>query len=171
MTFEELAAHEAIRQTLARYCRGVDRGDVALLQSVYHDGATDNHGAFNGPAAEFAPLLVQSMDESPITGQHHITNVLIELDGTAAKVESYYVAWHPVPVGDSWGFAVVGGRYLDDFEDRDGQWRIVRRDVLMDWSNEPVSAADWAGAQMFPAGGRRDDDPSASFFASRPTQG
>lgn len=167
MTLDELSAHEAIRQTLARYCRGVDRGEPEMLRSVYHEGATDNHGAFNGPADQFATMLIESMDASPIAGQHHITNVLIELDGSTAKVESYYLAWHPVPVGDGWGHAMVGGRYLDDFEERNGQWRIVRRDVLMDWSHEPEVASAWAGAELFPPGGRREADPSASFFQGR----
>ncbi|MDB5446065.1 MAG: hypothetical protein JWQ97_1382, partial [Phenylobacterium sp.] len=35
MGLEELAAHIEIQQVLYRYCRGVDRGDVALLASVY----------------------------------------------------------------------------------------------------------------------------------------
>jgi hypothetical protein len=167
MTPEELTAHEAIRQTLARYCRGVDRGDSEMLLSVYHEGAIDNHGAFNGAAADFATMLIEGMDASPIVGQHHITNVLIELDGNdKANVESYYVAWHPVPMGaeGDWGHVMVGGRYLDRFENRDGDWRIARRDVLMDWSNEPMPAVDWAAATSFPAGGRRDADPSSAFF-------
>ncbi len=168
MNVDELCAHEAIRQTLARYCRGVDRGDLEVLRSVYHEGATDNHGAFNGPADEFAALLIEGMDAAPVAGQHHITNVLIELTGpSTARVESYYVAWHPVPVGDGWGHAMVGGRYLDDFEQRQGQWRIVRRDVLMDWSYEPAEVAQWSGAAMFPAGARREADPSAAFFSTR----
>lgn len=166
MTLDELAAHEAIRQTLARYCRGVDRGDHEMLLSAYHEGAVDNHGAFNGPAADFANTLIQSMDASPVASQHHITNVLIELDGKAANVESYYVAWHPLPTEPegTWGHVMVGGRYLDRFEERGGEWRIVQRDVLMDWSNEPVQAVDWAAAAAFPTGGRRDADPSVAFF-------
>ena len=166
MTLEELAAHESIRQTLARYCRGVDRGDHEMLMSVYHEGAVDNHGLFNGPATDFASMLIESMDASPVAGQHHITNVLIQLDGDKAAVESYYVAWHPVPteVEGQWGHVMVGGRYLDRFEERDGEWRIVHREVLMDWSNEPAPATGWVGAASFPAGGRRDADPSALFF-------
>lgn len=167
MTLEELAAHEAIRQTLARYCRGVDRGEPEMLLSVYHEGAIDNHGAFNGPAPDFATMLIRSMDESPIVGQHHITNVLIELVGPdKANVESYYIAWHPVPTetDGQWGHVMVGGRYLDRFEARDGDWRILKRDVLIDWSNEPVPAIDWAAASSFPTGGRRDTDPSSAFF-------
>lgn len=167
MTLEELAAHEAIRQALGRYCRGVDRGDHAMLMSVYHDGAVDNHGRFNGPASEFATLLVESMDASPIPGQHHITNVLIVLDGDVADVESYYVAWHPTPTDrdGEWGLAMVGGRYLDRFENRSGDWRIAHREVLIDWSREPGPAVDWIGAASFPSGARREADPSASLFS------
>jgi len=42
VNLEALSAHLEIRQALANYCRGVDRKDVALLKSVYHDDATDD---------------------------------------------------------------------------------------------------------------------------------
>lgn len=45
MTPGEISAHIEIQQVLFRYCRGVDRGDKELLRSVYHPGATDNHGS------------------------------------------------------------------------------------------------------------------------------
>jgi len=46
-----MGAAEAIRQAALRYCRGVDRLDPELMLSAYHDGATDDHGIFSGPAA------------------------------------------------------------------------------------------------------------------------
>jgi hypothetical protein len=37
-----------IHEVLTRYCRGIDRCDAELLESVYHPDATDNHGQFVG---------------------------------------------------------------------------------------------------------------------------
>lgn len=45
MTLDELLDREAIRDCLARYCRGVDRLDRALLLSTYWPGAEDDHGS------------------------------------------------------------------------------------------------------------------------------
>lgn len=167
MTLDELAAHESIRQVLYRYCRGVDRGDVATISGVYHPDAVDRHGPWSGPGREFADYLVPSMDQSA-TGQHHITNMLIELDGASAAVESYFIAFHPQPPEEGEArHVLVAGRYLDRFEQRDGQWLIAERTVVIDVSR-PLAAdvADWVGAASFPSGARRGDDLSAAFFAS-----
>jgi hypothetical protein len=160
MTQDEIAAHLEIQQILYRYCRGVDRGDRDLLASVYHPGAIDSHGAFKGPGSEFADFLTELMDGIPETGQHHITNMLIDLDGDSARVESYFLALHP---GDG-GRTLVGGRYLDRFEKRGGAWKIAERTVVIDAAGLPEGR--WDGAGQFPEGGRRKKDPSFGWFAT-----
>jgi len=152
-----VAAHLEIQQVLYRYCRAVDRGDAALLESVYHPGAIDNHGAFHGTGAEFAAMLVPAMDASPRVGQHHITNILIDLDGEAAHVESYFLALHPAADGTH---IPVTGRYLDRFERRKGRWAIAERTVVIDWSAQPIPWAPWSANSDYPQGGRRERDPS-----------
>ncbi|MFC4295890.1 nuclear transport factor 2 family protein [Novosphingobium tardum] len=166
MTLDELAAHEAIRQVLYRYCRGVDRGDAAMISAVYHPDAIDYHGAWSGLGREFGDYLVPSMDGAAGAGQHHITNVLIELDGASAAVESYFIAFHPQPAQEHEArHILVAGRYLDRFEQRDGAWLIAERHVVIDVSRPMApEVADWIGAASFPAGARRGDDPSASLF-------
>ena len=39
--------------------------------------------------------------------------------------------------------SVVGGRYLDRFERRDGQWKIAHRLYVMDWNINGASTAEW----------------------------
>jgi len=166
MTLEQLAAHVEIQQVLYRYCRGVDRGDPALIASVYHPGAIDHHGAWTGPGQDFGAYLVPAMDQAPLIGQHHITNALIEVDGETARVESYFVAFHPE--NDAGGRArhvLVGGRYLDQFARRDGAWKITERRVVLDLSRPLERVEGWAGAAYFPAGARREADPSSGLFS------
>jgi hypothetical protein len=156
------AAHIEIQQTLYRYCRAVDRGDEALLRSVYHPGAVDRHGAFQGTGEAFAAMLASSMDRAPRVGQHHITNILIELDGDTANVESYFLALHPlgdIASGEA-SHAPVAGRYLDRFEQRGGAWKIADRTVVLDWSATPVAWSPWAARADYPQGGRGEGDPS-----------
>ena len=33
----------------------------------------------------------------------------------------------------TWSGGLYGGRYLDEFERREGEWRIARRTYVMDW--------------------------------------
>ena len=99
------------------------------------------------------------LDPAPENGQHHITNVLIERDGNVAKVESYFIAFNPMPDG---GRAFVTGRYLDRFERRYGDWKIAERHVVLD-SAEPATRS-FPDIASYPTGGRRDADPSHSWF-------
>lgn len=140
-----LLAKDAIREVLMRYARAVDTADLALIRSVYWPEATDNHGNFNGNAMEFAEFAVGVLKGFRIT-MHYMTNVSIDFpaDGQA-DVQCYFYAHHEhvLAAGESGPamVTVIGGRYLDRFEERGGEWRILARDVTMDWSDHRPSAA------------------------------
>jgi hypothetical protein len=127
----ELMDHEEIRALLFRYCRAVDRGDLALLKSCYHPDSTDDHGFYSGSGWDFAeyvlPILSQ-LDRSI----HSLTNTLIELDGNKAYVETQWSVIHRLrrwgKLTDIWH----QGRYLDELERRDGAWRILHRVTVLD---------------------------------------
>jgi hypothetical protein len=158
-----------IHEVLVRYCRAIDRGDPELLASVYHEGAVDRHGQFQFTDArtQFPPVTVPRLDAMRGVAQHHMTNWLIELDGEAAAVESYFIAFQPVPHEDGREVRTfVGGRYLDRFERRDGRWAIVERSVVLDWTRGELGGEEWPAAAGFPAPGRREADPSHELFGS-----
>ena len=71
---------QAIHEVLMRYCRGIDRCDEELLRSAYHHDATDNHGQFNGKAADFVPWAIKSLRRDERT-THFLCNELIEVEG------------------------------------------------------------------------------------------
>jgi len=168
MDIDEIAARLEIQDVLCTYARGVDRGDHDALASVYHEGATDHHCNFSGPAAEFVQGLVDRAKHDPIVGQHHITNTKIAMDGRDdARVESYFLAFRPhVEAGEKW-LAVAGGRYLDHFQRRDGAWKIRARQVVMDWTRDEQGLEPWASVDARPVQGSRkwEGDPSYRFFA------
>ncbi len=161
LRIEEISARIEIMDVLYRYCRGVDRGDAALIASVYHDGAIDEHGAWVGQGKDFGGYLVPAMDEAELIGQHHITNAIIEVSGDTAQVESYFLAFHPEKREGGPGHVMVAGRYLDRFELRTGKWAIAHRTVLVDLARSLVSDPEWAGLAHFPRGERREEDLSA----------
>lgn len=166
MTLDELAAHAEIKQVLYRYCRGVDRGDAALIARCYTPDAIDYHGAWTGKGQDFGAYLVPSMDAAAHVGQHNITNVLIELDGSKAAVESYFFAFHPQAADQAPVHHIfVAGRYLDRFALHDGQWLIAERRVVLDFTQPMSGGESWPSAAGFLAGARRGDDPSATLFA------
>jgi SnoaL-like domain len=164
-----VADRQEIHEVLMRYCRGIDRGDPEVLSSVYHEGAVDRHGPFQFTDAqtEMAKLTIPRLDALRGVAQHHITNYLIELHGDTAEVESYFLAFQPTKLDDdSEVLALMGGRYLDRFERRDGRWGIIERSVVVDWSRAELQGEDWPAAKDFPPPGRRESDPSHALFAS-----
>ncbi|RTL64568.1 MAG: nuclear transport factor 2 family protein [Pseudonocardiaceae bacterium] len=160
----ELLAREEIRDVLLRYCRGVDRGDLDLLCSVYHPDATDDHGMYRGNGHEFAEWILAQPGRDELVTQHHLTNVVIEIDADDARAETYFVAVHrrpgpPVSVGQ------FGGRYVDRLSRRDGVWRIAERTVVHDWSLRETVGPEWGGLDAFARGGQAPDDPGHRLLA------
>ena len=131
---QALLDREAIRDCLFRYCRGIDRADEAALRSAYWDDATDCHGAWNGSAAGF---IAQALDRLRQGGRrvHQVTNILIELHGDVAAVESSFVALQ-APAHAPRQETFLCGRYVDRFERRGTEWRIAARTVVYDWIEE-----------------------------------
>ena len=116
---QELVDREAIRDCLYRYCRGIDRADVAMLRSSYWPDAHDRHGAYVGPAEGFIKMAQEVFKTGP-RNIHQISNILIEFTGlTEAAVESYFTALQRGP--DREGVVrqvLLCGRYCDRFEKR-----------------------------------------------------
>ena len=155
---QRLVDRAEIVDVLHRYCRGVDRCDRGILRSAYHKGAVDNHGMFEGDAEDFVDLLVPMIDANYAATQHHLTNIRIEIDGDKATGETYYVAFHRAKEGSL--LETSGGRYIDDFERRDGHWGIVRRLVVMDWIQNAPLGPEHPMAASFIYGTHGQDDPS-----------
>jgi SnoaL-like domain len=121
----------AIQDCVYRYSRGLDRHDETILAGVFHPDAVDNHGDFVGYIPEFVSWG-NALHEASYRGHtHNITCHTAEIDGDVAHAESYviFVLRHK----DGKTVNVGGGRYLDRFERRNGEWRIALRRLIMDW--------------------------------------
>ena len=61
---------------------------------------------------------------------HMCTSVLIEVDGNKATGECYGIAVGSQKSDDGTLVdSMYGGRYLDEFERREGEWRISKLDI------------------------------------------
>ncbi len=131
----QLEAKEAIREGLYRYARAVDRCDVDLLKQCYHPGAKDVHWVFIGDATEFSDFVIEDMRQYRSV-RHVITNMMIELEGDRAFVESWYSCVLRLDMDGGAGGEFVEqlaqGRYCDIWEQRSGAWRIAHRHLVDD---------------------------------------
>lgn len=160
-TLEQLLDREAIRDCLLRYARGLDRMDRELLENTYWPDAVDDHDNFRGLAMDFVDVALDRVSRMDATSLF-IGNILIELDGDAAEVETYFDCYHRMVREDGSRYDLnTSGRYIDRFEKRDGEWRVAHRLVKHDWFREYPSSADWetgvAGHVYAPS--RKPDDP------------
>lgn len=123
---QELAAREAIREVANAYAHGVDRLDADLMRAAYWPDAIDDHGVFVGNAWEFVDRVMQSHTKWAWT-MHSTTNHRIELgdDGVTATGDLDNVTYLQPP--DRATIHVWYGRYLDRYERRGDEWRIIHR--------------------------------------------
>ncbi|MFC4594561.1 nuclear transport factor 2 family protein [Sphingobium tyrosinilyticum] len=148
---ELLLDHQQITNVIHRYCRAADRLDVELFRTTFWgDGGFDG-GPAEGPAVKIIPHLFENlMPDMWEASQHSISNILIELEGDRALVESYLTAFHlshpthasrAALLGEKNALAagfkdddviefIFGGRYIDVFEKRSGEWRILNRKIV-----------------------------------------
>jgi hypothetical protein len=179
-----LLDRQAIERVLGLYCRAIDRLDLELLRSVYHPDGTDDHGSYSGNAQEFAKRIISSLAEVVIDGMHTVTHSVIEVRGRFATAESYYLAYQLCPggreklaafFGEPYARAAegqggltgnhdyfCGGRYIDLFEKRAGEWKILRRRITNEWNvvrpSSRITDQGYIAAYNLP--GRRDrQDP------------
>lgn len=129
---QSLLDKEAIREVIARAARGVDRLDAELLGSAFHPDAVDEHHGHPYSGATIGEELTRTERTTMLTTSMHITTQTIHVAGDRAGVESYYVGLHrPAAMGGD-KRVMSSGRMLDELERRDGEWRIIHRDVLPD---------------------------------------
>ena len=162
--FQELIDKAAIERVLYDYCSGIDRCDEALLRSVYHDDAYDDHGVYRGDASGFVTFALKALERDLAT-QHLVSNVRIDLAGDRATCESYLLGRHLREIDGRRHLLTYAGRYLDRFERRDGRWAIAHRLVVVDWDRaEPIERAP--AHERFTPGGRYPNDPAFDWETS-----
>ena len=163
---------EKIRDALARLARGEDRRDADLIKSAYWPDSVTDYGVFRGDFDAYLAWVVPGADAIPAT-QHLLGQSYIELAGDTARVETQVQSYHRVDYGTEHHDTVIGGRYLDVFEKRDGDWRIAERTMLYDWYQDFGVSIDWSQGVMgmpFSAeyfSGRAHGDHSEIFFGKR----
>jgi hypothetical protein len=166
-TSEQLSDLEQIRQLVTKYTRGVDRLDSGLMKSAYWSDATDNHGRTR-LADEFVDYVMSSHAKWQST-MHCIYNHTIELDpenASSATGELYNVSYLFGVSGDGSQIVTWYGRYIDEYEKRDEEWRILRRICVHACSEERAVGQPIAASAAF----RQDTVDRGAFGGRSPAE-
>jgi hypothetical protein len=157
---QRLLDEHAIRRRLLEYCRGVDRLDADLVRGVYHPDGTDDHGSFVGLGVDFADYVVRRLGETCEATMHVVGDSIIDFAGAdTAFVETQVHAYQQRRDEQGPFLETFGGRYVDRFERRHGDWKIAHRLVVHDWDKVERIQPAFAPAK-FTDGIRNGDDPS-----------
>jgi hypothetical protein len=167
MDTTELADRLAIAETLALYCRGIDRCDPQQLAAAFTPDARIDYGDGARPVATVIPGLTAGLGAMRLT-QHNIANTVMRIAGDSAKAETNCTAFHLMPSPEGEIEVTVGGRYLDRLEKHEGRWLIAERLYVMDWNRTAPSTMELEGGLLDGLqrrGARGGDDPAAAWWA------
>lgn len=153
----EFEDREEIRQLIATYTIEGDRGNADRLVTIFSDDAVMEIPIWRavGPAAIYKALTgASSANETrPASSarrvmRHHLTSSLITFDGpNDATGRTYWINFSEKGPDHS-------GLYADRYRRIYGRWKVVRREVRIDWK-----AADSRLGPEMHAGPRPADAP------------
>jgi hypothetical protein len=119
-----------IRDVINSQARGHDRHDLDLMSAVYHDDGIDEHGPTVKAGADYGEWANQAHSAAFQQHSHNITTHTCEIDGDVAHCESYVI----VQARSGKALILMGGRYIDRLERRDGKWKIALRRCTVEWT-------------------------------------
>lgn len=154
---QEVADRLAIVDLIHRYCRSVDRLDIPLGHSIWHEDGIADYGAAvyqgngRGVIDHICAQHLHTLHHS-----HQVSNILIDLDGDRAGSEAYVTASLRILRDGQLKQMTVWGRYVDRWSRRNGRWGLDKRLSIRDF--DEVRDVVAMGAHDT---GRRDrSDPS-----------
>lgn len=160
MSPEEATDRLAITDKLHRYCRSVDRLDLAEGHAVFHpDSQADFGDTYRGSGRGWIDFICQEHRKF-LHHSHQVSNIMISVDGDRAGSESYVAATLQRQDGDKVIQHMFWARYVDEWSRRDGEWAIDRRQCVVDFG-EIREVAPLPGD---PRARRDAEDPSCAVL-------
>lgn len=124
---------QAIADVIARYSRTLDWLDDEGQASCYWPDAEIDYGFFKGKAEDFVPV-VMAVERRSDRRWHMLSGLAVRLhSSTGASAECYGIATAVRQAEGVWSGNMFGGRYLDEFEKRGDEWRIISRRYILEW--------------------------------------
>lgn len=131
---QQLFDKQAITEVLQRYSRTLDWLDDEGQAGCFWPDAHIDYGFFTGSAADFLPVVME-IERASQRRWHFLSAPAIRFHSAdRASAECYGFATGIRAAEDgTWSGGLYGGRYLDEFKQRAGEWRIAQRKYVMDW--------------------------------------
>jgi hypothetical protein len=140
---QEMLDYHDIRKLLNTYCHGCDRGDGAMMHSVYAEDSWDDHGRYKGKGKDFTETVMRSFADGNTKCVHLLGQSMINVSGDRAGAETYFLATilnKDAQQGER--ITLLAGRYVDVLERSSDGWKIKDRLVVRDWSRDLAAGAD-----------------------------
>ena len=124
----ELAEQYSIRELMAEYCFRLDGDRFSEMATLFtEDGTWDTAFGKGTGHADIEALVRRIRGAGPRPRAiHHVTNVVIKIEGTMAKCFSNWVTVQNSEQGPKIGSA---GSYTDDLVKHDGRWLFRYRKI------------------------------------------
>jgi hypothetical protein len=124
----DLAEKDAIRELMAEYCFRLDNDRFADMASLFTDDGTWDTAFGKGTGhAEIETLVRRIRGTGPRPRAiHHVTNIVIKVDGITAKCFSNWVTVQNSDQGPKIGSA---GSYSDDIVKQGDRWLFGYRKI------------------------------------------
>lgn len=124
----DVADELAIRKVVAQYNRAFDYGDPEAWAALFTADGTFSMGSKELAGGRenllaFAKQMIPTMKV-----KHCTTDPIIEVNGNTASHDAYLIL---VDTGDQVS-VINSGRYIDELEKVDGQWKFKSRVVRVD---------------------------------------
>lgn len=160
-TYTQIAEKQEITELIYRYCRAVDRLDIELGHSIWHENAVADYGEFYCGDGRGVIDLICKQHEHMLYHSHQVSNIIINLDGERAASESYVTANLRMQQNEKLLQMTVWSRYLDTWSRREGRWAIDKRITIIDFDEvRPTTPL----GKLESAGKRSTEDASYSVL-------
>ena len=131
---QDVADRQAITDLIYRYCRSVDRLDIPLGHSIWHQDGYADYGAavYQGNGRGVIDHIC-AQHRSALQHSHQVSNIIIDLDADRAGSESYVTATLRVRSGEQLKQLTIWGRYIDEWSRRESRWGLDKRLSVRDF--------------------------------------
>ncbi|MCR9095720.1 MAG: nuclear transport factor 2 family protein [bacterium] len=129
---QELLDKKACEELLARYACALEWIDEEALRAVFFADADVDYGFFKGRGDEFVPAMMAQI-RGCLRTWHNNGTPLLRISGDEAQAETHGTGATIVEIDGQTVTSLLGGRYLDRLERRDGAWGIAKRVYVVDW--------------------------------------
>ena len=120
---------DAIREVMAEYCFSLDGARYDDMAALFTEDGTWDTAFGKGTGRPEVEALVRRLRQSPPSRPraiHHVTNIVIKLDGDSARCFSNWVTVQNSDQGPKIGSA---GSYTDDMVKQGGSWLFRYRKI------------------------------------------